>query len=60
LKQAPNMLACIPSGTNIMKQNWNQFLLGAKATALKQQMSKFYAHVTSQGMTQMQSPATVR
>jgi len=59
LKQAPNMLACIPSGTNIMKQNWNQFLLGAKATALKQQMSKFYAHVTSQGMAQMQSPATV-
>ena len=26
---------------NIIKQNWNQFLLVVKATALKQQISKF-------------------
>jgi len=26
----------------IIKQNWNQFLLVVKATALKQQISKFY------------------
>jgi len=30
---------------SIIKQNWNQFLLVVKATALKQQISKFYPHI---------------
>jgi len=29
----------------ITKQNWNQFLLVVKATALKQQVSKFYPQI---------------
>ena len=29
----------------IMKQNWNQFLLVVKATALKQQISNFYPQI---------------
>jgi len=29
----------------IIKQNWNQFLLVVKATALKQQISKFYPQI---------------
>jgi len=32
---------------NIMKQNWNQFLLLVKATTLKQQISKFYTQILS-------------
>jgi len=28
-----------------MKQNWNQFLLVVKATALRQQISKFYPQI---------------
>ena len=30
---------------SIIKQNWNQFLLVVKATALKQQISNFYPHI---------------
>jgi len=30
---------------NIIKQNWNQFLLVVKATALKQQISNFYPQI---------------
>ena len=33
--------------TNIIKHNWNQFLLVAKATALKQQILKFYRQILS-------------
>jgi len=29
----------------IIKQNWNQFLFVVKATALKQQISKFYPQI---------------
>jgi len=29
----------------IIKQNWNQFLLVVQATAIKQQISKFYSQV---------------
>ena len=32
---------------NIMKQNWNQFLLVVWATALKQKISKFYFQILS-------------
>ena len=32
---------------NIIKQNWNQFLLVVKAAALKQQISKFYLQILS-------------
>ena len=32
---------------NIIKQRWNQFLLVLKATALKQQISKFYLEILS-------------
>jgi len=32
---------------DIIKQNWNQFLLVVKATALKQQISKFYTQILS-------------
>ena len=32
---------------NIIKQNWNQFLLVVKATAPKQQISKFYPQILS-------------
>ena len=38
----------LPNKTaNIIKQNWNQFLLVVKATALKQQISNFYPHILS-------------
>jgi len=30
---------------NIIKQRWNRFLLVVKATALKQQVSKFYPQI---------------
>jgi len=33
--------------TNIITQNWNQFLLVVKATALKQQISNFYLQILS-------------
>jgi len=33
--------------TNIIKRNWNQFLLVVKATTLKQQISKFYPQILS-------------
>jgi len=29
----------------VIKQNWNQFLLVVKATALNQQISKFYPQI---------------
>ena len=32
---------------NILKQNWNQFLIVVKVTALKQQVSKFYPQILS-------------
>jgi len=32
---------------NIIKQNWNQFLLVVKATALEQQISNFYPQILS-------------
>ena len=32
---------------NYKKQNWNQFLLVVKATALKQQISKCYSQILS-------------
>jgi len=36
-------LSSLPNKTaNSIKQNWNQFLLVVKVTAVKQQMSKFY------------------
>ena len=36
----------LPNKTaNIMKQNWNQFLLVVKAIALKQQISIFYPQI---------------
>ena len=38
----------LPNKTaNIIKQNWNQFLLVIKATALKQQISYFYPQILS-------------
>jgi len=33
-----------------MKQNWNQFLLVVKATAVKQQISKFYPQIHKSGL----------
>ena len=36
----------LPNKTaNIIKQDWNQFLLVAKAIAIKQQISKFYTQI---------------
>ena len=32
---------------NVIKQNWNQFVLVIKATALEQQISKFYPQILS-------------
>ena len=32
---------------NILKQNWNQFLIVVKVAALKQQVSKFYPQILS-------------
>jgi len=32
---------------NIIKQNWNQFLLVVTATTIKQQISKFYPQILS-------------
>ena len=41
-------LSILPNKTAyIIEQNWNQFLLVVKATALKQQLSKFYAQILS-------------
>ena len=41
-------LHILPNKTeNIIKQNWNQFLLIVKATALKQQISQFYSQILS-------------
>jgi len=41
-------LSVLPNKTaNIIKQNWNQFLLVVKVTALKQQISKFYPQILS-------------
>ena len=41
-------LSILPNKTaNIIKQNWNQFLLVVKVTALKQQISKFYPQILS-------------
>jgi len=38
----------LPNKTaNIIKQNWNQFLLVIKATALKQQISNFHPQILS-------------
>jgi len=38
----------LPNKTaNIIKQNWNQFLLVVKATTLKQKMSNFYLQILS-------------
>jgi len=34
-----------PQQKNIIKQNWNQFLLVVKATTLKQQISNFYPQI---------------
>ena len=39
--------ACIIIIIIIIKQNWNQFLLVVKATALKQQISNFYPQILS-------------
>jgi len=47
------MINLLPNGRHlmspviitIMKQNWNQFLFVAKATALKQQISLFYPQI---------------
>jgi len=39
-------LSILPNKTaHIIKQNWNQFLLAVKATALKQQISQFYPQI---------------
>jgi len=41
-------LSILPNKTaNIIKQNWNQFLVVVKATVLKQQISKFYPQILS-------------
>jgi len=41
-------VSTLPNKTiSIIKQNWNQFLLVVKATALKQQISKFYSQILS-------------
>ena len=41
-------LHILPNKTaNVIKQNWNQFLLVVKATALKQQISQFYSQILS-------------
>ena len=41
-------LSILPNKTaNIIKQNWNQFLLVVKATALKQQIPTFYPQILS-------------
>ena len=63
-------LSILPNRTtNIIKQKWNQFLLVVKATALKQQISKFYPQIpsidaftfmTGHWQTQMWSLASVR
>ena len=43
-----NTLSILPTKTaNIIKQNWNQFLLVVKVTVLKQQISKFYPQILS-------------
>jgi len=42
----------LPNKTaNIIKQNWNQFLLVVKATALKREISKFYSQILSTFVT---------
>jgi len=41
-------LSILPNITvNVIKQNWNQFLLVVQATAVKQQVSIFYPHILS-------------
>jgi len=41
-------LSILPNkAANIIKQNWNQFLLVIIAAALKQQISKFYPQILS-------------
>ena len=42
-----SILLCFWNATDIsiIKQNWNQFPLVVKATALKQQISKFYSQI---------------
>ena len=41
-------LSFLPNKTaNIIQHNWNQFLLVEKATALRQQILKFYLQVLS-------------
>jgi len=41
------LLTRIVNSYCIVKPNWNQFLLVVKATALKQQISKFYPQIIS-------------
>ena len=63
-------LSILPNKTaNIIKQNWNQFLLVVKATALKQQISQFYPQILNteasfymydRPLTQMYSLTSVR
>jgi len=43
----PSVLSYRSKTANIIKQNWNQFLLVVKAAALKQQISKFYPQILS-------------
>jgi len=40
-------LFCLMKPEILFKQNWNKFLLVIKATALKQQISKFYPQILS-------------
>jgi len=43
----PTLLILSNKTANIIKRNWNQFLLVVKATALKQQISDFYPQILS-------------
>ena len=44
-KNHPLQVTIILTVTGNIKQNWNQFLIVVKATALKQQISKFYPQI---------------
>jgi len=47
LLSVPAPLILANKTANIIKQNWNQFLLVVKATTLKQQISNFYPQILS-------------
>jgi len=47
LLSVPTPLILRNKTANIIKQNWNQFPLIIKATAVKQQISNFYTQILS-------------